>query len=67
VAPSLVAWAAVLAYPRIGLVVHAAMLAVCYLVDRGVYPKEGVAQWLPLRLRLTVVAIASSVIGAAGS
>lgn len=64
VVPSLVACLAVLMLPPIGLALHAVMLVVCYLVDRNVYPKEGVARWLPLRLRLTVVATATCLLGA---
>ncbi len=67
VVPSLVAWVAVLLPPRIGLVIHAAMLVACYLVDRMTYPQQGVGAWLPLRLRLTIVATASCLVGAAGS
>ncbi len=57
IVPSLVACFAVLSLPRIGLPIHAAMLVVCWLVDRATYPKEGVAAWLPLRTRLTAVAV----------
>jgi hypothetical protein len=67
VIPSLVACAAVLAPPRPGLLVHAAMLVVCYLVDRATYPKEHVAMWLPLRAQLTCFATLSCLVGAAGS
>ncbi len=64
VVPSLVACVALLTTPRPGLVLHAVMLVTCYPVDRAVYPKEGVARWLPLRLRLTVVATAACLVGA---
>jgi hypothetical protein len=65
VVPSLVAWVAVLARPATGLSIDAAMLVACYLVDHAVYPLEGVAPWRPLRLRLTVGAVASCLIGLA--
>ena len=67
VIPAIVAWGAVLSPPRIGLLVHASMLAVCYLVDRATYPKEGVAAWLPLRRGLTVTATLCCLVGAAAS
>ena len=59
VVPSLVAWAALLLPPSAGLVVHGAALATCYAVDRRVFPVEGLAAWLPLRLQLTTIAAAS--------
>lgn len=67
VVPSLVAWIAVLLPPRFGLVVHAVTLVACYLVDRATYPAEQAAAWLPLRLRLTVVATLCCLVGAAGA
>jgi len=67
VLPSLVAWVAVVMPPYAGLVVHGAMLVGCYLVDRRVYPAEGLAGWLTLRFRLTAVASLSCFLGAAGS
>jgi hypothetical protein len=67
IVPSLVAWIAVLSPPSIGLVVHAVTLVVCYLVDRATYPMAGVAAWLPLRLRLTIVATLCCLAGAAGA
>ena len=64
VIPSLLAWLALLmpayaALPLLGLV-----LVVCYAVDRKTYPAAGLSRWLPLRLRLTVVATLSCVLGA---
>ena len=53
VVPSLVAWVAVMMPPSAGLVIHGVMLAVCYLVDRRVYPAHGLAAWLTLRFRLS--------------
>ena len=65
VVPSLLAWVALLmpayaALPLLGLV-----LVMCYAVDRKTYPTVGLSRWLPLRLRLTVVATLSCVLGAA--
>lgn len=65
VVPSLFAWVALMmpayaALPLLGLVVVA-----CYAVDSKTYPTAGLASWLPMRLRLTVVATASCVLGAA--
>ena len=65
VVPSLLAWVALLmpayaALPLLGLV-----LVACYAVDRKTYPGAGLSRWLPLRLRLTVVATLSCVLGAA--
>lgn len=65
VLPSLAAWAALLLAPAAGLLVHALVLAACYAVDRVVYPRERVARWLPLRLRLTAVAVLCCLGGAA--
>lgn len=67
VVPSLVAWLAVIMPPYAGLVVHGAMLAVCYLVDRRVYPVQGIAHWLTLRFRLSAVASLACFLGAAGT
>ena len=65
VVPSLIAWLALMmpayaALPLFGLVV-----VVCYAVDSKTYPAAGLASWLPMRLRLTVVATASCMLGAA--
>ncbi len=66
VVPAIVAWAALLAPVPAGLVAYAILLTLCYAVDRRVYPLHGAAQWLPLRLQLTVGAAASCLAGAAG-
>ena len=65
--PSLVAWLAVLMPPSAGLVIHGVMLVVCYLVDRRVYPAQGLERWLTLRFRLSAVAALSCFLGAAGT
>lgn len=65
VVPSLLAWLALMlpayaALPLLGLV-----LVACCAVDYKTYPPAGLKQWLPMRLRLTVVATLSCVLGAA--
>lgn len=67
VVPSLVAWLAVLMPDDAGLVVHGVMLVACYLVDRRVYPSQGIAHWLTLRFRLSAVAAVCCFLGAAGA
>jgi hypothetical protein len=67
VAPPLVAWLALLLPAWAGLVLLAAILLACYAVDRTTYPVTGLARWLPMRLRLTAVAVASCLIGAIGA
>lgn len=57
VLPSLVAASALMLPPAAALVVHSAMLVVCYLVDRKFYPANGIGVYLPLRLRLTFGAV----------
>ena len=67
IVPALVACVAVVMQPYAGLVIHGVMIVACYLVDRKVYPVQGVGAWLTLRFRLTVVASLSCFVGAAGS
>ena len=67
VAPSLLAWLAVMMPPQSGLVVDGVLLLACYAVDRRLYPVYGAAHWLTLRFRLSTVAALSCFIGAAGS
>ena len=50
-----------------GLVIDGALLVACYLVDRKVYPVQGIARWLTLRFRLSAIASLSCFLGAAGS
>lgn len=64
VLPQLAGWLALLMPTRAGLLTCAAVLAACYAADRLLYPGEGLAAWLPMRLQLTVVATASCVLGA---
>lgn len=65
VLPSLAAWLALLLPERIGLGLCALSLIACYAADRGSYGREGLAAWLPLRLRLTAVATLCCAAGAA--
>ena len=67
VVPSLVAWLAVMMPASAGLVVQGVMLVVCYLVDRRVYPQQGLAHWLTLRFRLSSIAALCCFLGAAGT
>lgn len=67
VVPSFPAWVAVMMPPSAGLVIHGAMLLVCYAVDRRVYPAQGAGHWLTLRFRLSAVAALSCFLGAAGT
>ena len=65
VVPSLLAWLALLMPAYAGLPLLGLVLVTCYAVDRKTYPAVGLSRWLPLRLRLTVVATLSCVLGAA--
>ena len=64
VVPSLMAWLALLLPLSQGLLLVAAMLWVCFAVDRGVYTGLGLRAWLPMRLLLTAVASACCVAAA---
>ena len=65
VVPSLLAWLALLMPAYAGLPLLGLVLVACYGVDHKTYPTAGLSRWLPLRLRLTVVATLSCVLGAA--
>ena len=62
--PSLVAWVAMLLPLTQGLFTLAMLLGMCLAVDRRSYPAYGLAEWLPMRLHLTLVAALSLVAGA---
>jgi hypothetical protein len=64
---TLLAWAGVVMRPDAGLVVQGLLLAAGYLIDRKVYPAEGLGGWLTLRFRLSVVAALCCFIGAANA
>lgn len=65
VLPSLLAWLTLLMPTYAALPLLSLVLVACYAVDRKTYPSAGLSHWLPLRLRLTVVATLSCVLGAA--
>ena len=66
VMPQLAGWLALLLPSFSSLLVCAAVLVVCYVADRRLYPAAGLAAWLPMRLQLTVGAVVSCVLGAIG-
>lgn len=61
------AWLGVMMPAYAGLVVLGGMLIAGYLVDRRVYPAEGLGAWLTLRFRLSAVAALCCFIAAAGA
>ena len=67
VAPSLVAWVALLMPAYAGLPVLALLLLACYGVDRRSWAQWGWADWLPLRARLTAVSVLSCLLGASAT
>ena len=67
VVPSLLAWLAIVMPAYAGLPLLGMILVVCYLADRRSWPAAGLAEWLPLRLRLSAVATLSCLLGAAGT
>lgn len=64
VVPCLLGWVALLIGPWQGLLLIAALLWACYAVDRTLYPRHQLQAWLPMRLRLTLVASISCLAGA---
>ena len=65
VAPSLLAWLGLLMSAQAALPFFALVLVTCYLVDRRLYAVANLSDWLPMRLRLTVVSSISCLMGAA--
>ena len=65
VVPSLLGWVALLLGQVPGLLLITALLWACYAVDRVLYPRYQLQAWLPMRLRLTLVASISCLVGAA--
>jgi hypothetical protein len=61
------AWVALVMPPHAGLVLQGVLLAASYAVDRRAYPALGLAHWLTLRFRLSVVAAACCFLAAAGA
>ena len=64
VVPSLLGWLALLLSHPTGLLLIAALLWGCFLVDRVLYPRHQLQAWLLMRLKLTVVASLSCIAGA---
>lgn len=65
VIPQLAGWLALLMPTPASLLTCAAVLVACYAADRRLYPQEGLAAWLPMRLQLTIVSATSCLVGAA--
>lgn len=53
---AVLAWIAVVMPAYAGLPLQAALLVVCYLVDRKTWPEAGLRDWMTMRFRLTAVA-----------
>ena len=64
VVPQLAAWLALLLPSRSALVVLAILLALCFVVDRRLYGRAGLASWLPMRLQLTTGAVVCCLVAA---
>jgi ABC-type amino acid transport system permease subunit len=67
VVPSLLAWIAVTMPAYAGLPLLAAILFLCYAVDRKTYPEAGIGEWLTMRWHLTLVAALCCLLGAAAT
>lgn len=67
VVPGLAGWLALMLGPASGPLVMTALLWLCFAVDRVLYPRFGLRAWLPMRLRLTLVASISCVAAAAAA
>ena len=67
VVPSLLAWIAITMPAFAGLPLLAAILFLCYAVDRKTYPEVGLEEWLPMRWHLTWIAALSCLMGAAAT
>jgi hypothetical protein len=65
VTPALLSWLALLMPAFASLPLMGLVLSACYMVDRRLYPAAW-RGWLTLRFRLTIAAVASCLIGAAG-
>lgn len=65
VIPGLLGWAAMLLGWAPGLLLMAAVLAAVFAVDRALYPRHRLQGWLPMRLRLTLLAGGSCLAAAA--
>ena len=65
VVPSLLAWLALMMPIYAALPLLAIVLVACYVVDSKTYTAAGLGNQLPMRLRLTLVATLSCLLGAA--
>lgn len=65
VAPSLLAWIALMIGDAPGLLLMAVLLWACFAVDRVLFPRYQLKAWLPMRLQLTLVASISCLAAAA--
>jgi hypothetical protein len=65
VLPSLLAWAGLLLNNAWGLLLMAASLLLCYIVDCKIYRSLRLGDWLALRALLTFVSVLSCLAGAA--
>lgn len=61
VVPSLLAWISLMIQVEFGLLVVAAVLLLCLVIDYKIYPNFGLDHWLRMRFVLSIVAIASTV------
>jgi hypothetical protein len=64
VVPSLLAWISLMVQVEWGLLLVAAVLLLCLVVDYQIYPDFGLDHWLGMRLILSIVAIVSTVLPA---
>jgi len=64
VVPSLLAWVSLMVQVEWGLLLVAAALLLCLVVDYQIYPDFGLDHWLGMRLILSIVAIVSTVLPA---
>lgn len=62
VVPSLLAWISLMIQVEYGLLLVAAVLLLCLVIDYNIYPNFGLDHWLRMRLHLSVVAIVSTVL-----
>jgi len=65
IVPSLLAWPGLLMPAHAGLAWLGFLLILCYVVDRNLYRRAGLADWLSLRFHLSAVAALGCFIGAA--
>lgn len=66
ITPSLLAWVVTLLTSPFDLLCMAILLWLCYRVDQRRYPHYQLAAWLPMRLRLTLVASIACLTGSVG-